>query len=294
MDIARAAALAPALAFAALVGCGGSERIDRAQYLHQADASCAATQTRALAGGQPLSLDALGRRLDASHAALRDGARGLHELRERLGDPVPAAIARFDRRVNSVVAAMRTLAADAELGDGAAVRKHAERLRTRAASLYEAARAAGLKVCGRGGNRAADRALFVAYRTQYLVHRDYMELNNGLIQRELEGRAGAAAFTRAFGELMQRLGWFRDDLADLAPPRELVAAHRAVQRRTSATLRSGRAVRAAIPRLRNADGAVIAIADRFDADLARLGAADARLRRLLSAKAPADSASQRS
>ena len=130
MDIARAASLASALAFAALAGCGGSDRIDRAQYLREADASCAATQTRALAGGQPLSLDALGRRLDASHAALRDGARELHELRERLGDPVPAAIVRFDRRADPVVAATKTLAADAELGDGAAVRKHAERLRS--------------------------------------------------------------------------------------------------------------------------------------------------------------------
>ncbi len=293
MDTARAAPLASALAFAALAGCGGSDRIDRAQYLREADASCAATQTRALAGGQPLSLDALGRRLDASHAALRDGAGRLHELRGRLGDPLPAAIARFDRRADPVVAATKTLAADAELGDGAAVRKHAERLRTRAASLYRAARAAGLKACGRGGNRAADSALFVAYRTEYFVHRDYMELSNRFIQRELEGREGAAAFTRAFGELMQRLGWFRDDLANLEPPRELAAAHRAVQRRTADALRSGRAVRATIPRLGNADAAAIAIAYRFDADVARLGGADARLRRLLSAKAPRDPAARK-
>jgi hypothetical protein len=286
--------LALVWALGAVAGCGGSDRIDRAQYAREADERCAATQTRAAAGGQPLSLDALGRRLATSHAALRDGAGSLHDLRDRLDDPVPGAISTFDRSIDPVVSVTKMLLDDAQLGDVVAVRKHAERLRRRASSLYDAARAAGLEECGRGGNRAADRALFVAYRTQYLVHRDYLELNNRLVERELRGREGRAAFVRAFDGLLQRLEYFRDDLAQLAAPRELAEAHLALERRTADVLRSGRRVRAAIARDGAQSGDLPATADRFDADFARLGAADGRLRRLLSGTSPTDASTRSS
>ena len=284
MKVTRGALMAPAAAMAvAVAGCGGgSDAIDNARYVRDANRICAETQAKAAAGGQPLSMFQLHRRLQASHRAQLTGARRLRALREDLADAPSAKVKAFDRRVMPVVAMTMNLADDAEFVDARAVAKHAEKLRRRSAALYEAAQAAGLEQCGRGGNRAADRALFVAYRVGYYEHRDEISLQTAVAGRRLSASDSPGEFIRNLDDYSHDVRSFRHNLAQLAPPTDLRGMHRSLRRAVARILRSEAGVRAVVRNIPSRGVRdLLASLHVAQADERRVNHLDKRLRRLL-------------
>jgi hypothetical protein len=287
VKVTRGALAAPAVTMVvALAGCGGSDGIDNARYVRDANRICAQTQAKAAAGGQPLSMFELKRRLQASHRALLTGARRLRALREQLAAEPSAKVKAFDRRVMPVVSMTMNLADDAEFVDGRAVGRHAEKLRRRSASLYEAAQAAGLQQCGRGGNRAADRALFVAYRVGYLEHRDEISLQTAVAGRRLSASDSPAEFIRNLDDYSHDVRSFRHNVARLTPPTDLRRMHRSLRRAIARILSSERHVRSVVQNIPSSSvGDVVASLHVAQADERRINHLDQRLRRLLTPKA---------
>jgi hypothetical protein len=145
--LATLALLALALAIG---GCGGDERLSRAELAEQAGALGRAVQRRLAALPQPRSLPEL--RLHA-RAAGELTASGVERLRElRPPDELEDAYERYLARAQRVVDLLDELAAAAGAGDGAA----AERLLGEigaAAETRALARAAGIAPCEREGDR---------------------------------------------------------------------------------------------------------------------------------------------
>lgn len=283
MKVTRGAPLALSAMVVALAGCGGSgsDGIDGARYVREANKICASTQAKAAAGGQPLSMFELKRRLQASHRALLTGARRLRTLRAELADAPSAEIKAFQRRVMPVVSMTTTLGEDAEFVKPEAVARHAEKLRRRSAALYRAAQAAGLEHCGRGGNRAADRALFVAYRVQYLDRNDEASLQTALAWSEIKGTRSRETYLRGLATYLGGLRTFRDDLRQLRPPRDLRRAHRALRGRLAKLLRGGEAIRAGFLALPAGRVALLRTIHAVGADETRADRSEQRMRRLL-------------
>lgn len=285
MKVTHRALVAPVMAVVALAGCGGSDGIDTARYVRDANRICADTQAKAAAGGQPLSMIELHRRLEVSHRAQMTGARRLRALREDLADAPPAEIKAFDGRVMPVVSMTMNLYDDAESVDGRALARHAEKLRRRSAALYEAAQAAGLQQCGRGGNRAADRALFVAYRVGYLEHRDEASLQSELAGRRLSASDSPGEFIRNLDDYSHDVRTFRANVARLAAPTDLRLTHRSLRRAIASMLRSEADLRAMVRNIPSRGvGDLLASLHMAQADERRLNRIDKRLRRLLTPK----------
>ena len=222
-----------------VAACGAadpaSQQRSRSSYLHAADAVCEKTNRLVRRDAQrPKTTTSLSRSARNSRTKLKAATTRLHALRSQLGDASSDPIDAFDRRLDPFVAGVGRLER-AEAGKERA--RAAGRLRRSGASLFAAARAAGLKHCGRGGIAIAERAVFLDYREGYLRIDDRRVARAERFVKAHPLRGGH--YSRA--NYRQYTNLHRDELdamAELVPPRKLRRAHQAYRRSLARVLRT--------------------------------------------------------
>jgi hypothetical protein len=172
------------LLVAAVAGCGGDDgptteerRAAMAKWQQQADAACARAERAIVALGEPIDAKDVDRIVVRATPHLRRAAESIRKLRTPPGEaakvePVLEALDRLERPLDDV-------GKWSEVGKREEVVKAATRWRAEGAALERAADAAGLRVCGRDGQRdaTADAILAPIYATQL------NELGNNLAVR---------------------------------------------------------------------------------------------------------------
>ncbi|MDX6689913.1 MAG: hypothetical protein QOG15_1370 [Solirubrobacteraceae bacterium] len=267
-----------------VVSCGGPSQAQtrdrRAAFVRDADEVCDAAFAKLAGGSQPRSYEALRDRMNRDAAALTSSGKDLHHLRDKLGDSASPQISAFDDRLDAVPTATARISQDAELHDAGATRHSARRLREAYDALYRAAGKATLRRCGRGGNRAADLALFTVYRDEYVtVHADAILR----LERRQGGVQNFDAFHRYLRSGLRVFANYRRRLARLAPPKVLRHSHRLLLRRSTRALRTGHRLLALLDRGQiaaiNGGGRALLLALIHQAN--RSDAAEASIRRIL-------------
>lgn len=230
---ARARWIALVLAGAVATGCGGpsdeERRSGEARYTRAAESTCERTN-RAVARHEqrPKNIDRLVFSIERTRASLTDGYARLHRLHDRLGDASSSEIDAFDRALDPFLTAIDALTVRV-LDDDLA--RAAADVRRRGDTLHRAARAAGLRSCGRGGNAIAERAVFVVYRRGY-TNADLRSRRSRANARRLSARDGSS-YNRRINDALRRL---YDDTGRLTPPTALRGLHQRVRRSLAALL----------------------------------------------------------
>jgi len=239
----RYAAWVAVLAAATVVlgACGGKSaqdvRAERATFVREADEICDKATDALARGEQPRDYTTLGTRLQRDQKTLRTAVSDLHGLRGELGDSASAQIEAFDRQTDAVLATAKPLAEHIELADSSAARHGAERLRRAYDGLYDAARKAKLRHCGRGGNRAADTVLFTIYRSEYVTVNSDVGLRQRFLDKDPKTFEAKRRYLRRSLTLLVN---YRKRIGRLAPPKVLRRSHRLLLRRLSGALRNAR------------------------------------------------------
>ena len=140
---------------------------DRAAFVRAADAVCEkANREVADDNPRPKYRKALEQSVTESRASLQAAAVSVHDLLGDLGDSSTSRIDAFDRAIDPFVTSLGSLATAFDTGQR---QRAATRLRRHGNALYQAARAAKLDRCGRGGNTIAERATFLDYREAHIL-----------------------------------------------------------------------------------------------------------------------------
>ncbi|MDQ3677413.1 MAG: hypothetical protein M3401_11525 [Actinomycetota bacterium] len=279
----RSAAWGVLAAAAVAVGaCGGPSdeevRDERANFVREADALCDATIDKLARGAQPSTYRALTERMKRDEKTLRSANADLHELREKLGDSASKQVVAFDRRLDAVHASTRRIGHNAERRDARGTRRSATRLRTSYDALYRAAGAAKLRRCGRGGNKAADLALFTVYRDEFLTVTADVNLRLRGLQ---DNPQTPEAFRRYLHRSLPLVGSYRGRMGHLSPPQALRRSHRLLLRRTTRAVGTARRLLRMLDR-GQLGGGVQLVAVRLGHQARLLDAADRAIRRILS------------
>lgn len=279
----RSAVWGPLLAVAAMAigGCGGpseeEKRDDRAAYVRDADKVCDTAIDKLAAGSQPRTYESLKDRVTRDEKTLGTAGDDLHELRDKLGDSASSEIKTFDERVDAVQTAMRRIADDADLRDATGTRRSAKRLRKSYDALYRAAGKVKLRRCGRGGNRAADVALFTVYRDEFFTAT--VDVNIAL--RGLRDNPQTPeAYRRYLHRSVPIVATWRRRVGRLSPPQVLRRSHRLLLRRTTRALGSARQLLKLLNRGQLGPGAQL-VALRLVRQADALDAAERVVRRIL-------------
>lgn len=257
------------------MGCGGSpsaeqRRADRAAFVRAADAVCEkANREFADDNPRPKYRKALEQSVTQSRASLQAAAVRLHDLLGDLGDSSTSRIDAFDRAIDPFVTSLGSLAT---AFDTAERRRAAIRVRRRGNTLYQAAQAAKLDRCGRGGNTITERAMFFDYREAYMLVDDATLKQIAGIDTSSTRSAfftGHRAVTRAARRQYRATG-------DMKPPRELRRLHQAVRRSLNAVLKTRALLTPSITRERG-----IVLFAQLDRQFPRYQRLERRLRRQL-------------
>jgi hypothetical protein len=224
-----------------VAGCGGPSeeraRADQARYARQSNAICREERAQArlaVSETTPTIYITLKVYANAARDGLKRAAAKLHGLRARLGDAGSAQIDAFDRALDPFVTSIGALAT---VEHGEPTRQAAERIRRRGDTLFDAAQAAKVTGCGRGGNAIADRAELVVYVAAYDRLQDSADArllrSHRRFKRSAAGSEGqeiaSAGITRGLGVLYRGMG-------RLDPPRQIRRYHQAYRRALRAVL----------------------------------------------------------
>lgn len=219
--------IALALAGTVVTSCGGpsdeQRHADEARYTRAANgARDKASRAVARHEQRPKDIDRLSFSIRDTRAALADANDRLHRLYARMGDSSSSEIDAFDGALDPFLTAVDALTVrvlDDELAAAAAG------VRRRGDTLYRAARAAGLRRCGRGGNALAERAVFVVYR------RGYTNAERQTRRRVAHAmRVAGGADPSYNGRLNDALRRLYDSSGRLTPPSSLRTLHQRVRR----------------------------------------------------------------
>ena len=132
--------------FALAAGCGGGERLSKAEFVAQADAICRRYEARLDALGQPMNVTELRSFADKALPIAKDGREDLGKLSPpaELEDSYDAWLDQGDEAIE-IVERLRDAAAD---GDNAAIEKIAADARRTDAEANRLARELGFEQCG--------------------------------------------------------------------------------------------------------------------------------------------------
>jgi len=233
----------------ALGACGGRSENDvqaeRATFVRKADAICDKAIAALARGEQPRNATTLDTRLQRDQKTLRFAVSDLHGLRKALGDSASPQIKAFDRQADVVLDTAHPIARHVRRIESSRARRGAEHLRRAYAGLYQAARKAKLRRCGRGGNRAADQILFTVYRSEYTTVNSSVNQRFGSLDQRPKSFEAYRRYLRGTVKLLDNL---RKRMGRLAPPKILRRRHRLLLRRTTRTLVSTRRLLALVNR----------------------------------------------
>lgn len=224
----RAALLCAALALGA---CGGEQSAEApVDFARAADAVCAQARDQIASAPQPRSLAEMGEVAQRGLTVVRGAVARLDALRSERAGTLPQGAQAFYGALPGVLAASEAVARATTARDAGASRRAARRLQAAGDRAFDAAQAAGLDSCGRGGNQAADAVLLAVYRHEYLlIHEDvgsrFSQL--GEPSESLEGSSEETlGLLREYQRRFKRLG----------PPSDLEEAHERLLARNDAAI----------------------------------------------------------
>lgn len=222
---ARAGAVGAVLGALLLAACGTSQEpvtAGREDFVRAADAVCESAREQVEAAPRPASLADLGDTARQGVDIVRGSITRLEGLRESSAESLPPRAGGYFAALPEVLAAAQATADAAAEVDAGASRRAARELREAGARAFEAAQAAGLDACGRGGNQAADAVLLAVYRDEFLLITQ--DVGSQLLQlEETPGTLEEAEETS--DESLRLLRQYQRRFGRLGPPSDLAERH---------------------------------------------------------------------
>ncbi|MCP9491513.1 MAG: hypothetical protein MSC31_16810 [Solirubrobacteraceae bacterium MAG38_C4-C5] len=222
----RAGAVGAVLAALLLAACGSPSEEEvttgREDFVRAADAVCESAREQVEAAPRPASLADLGATAQQGADIVRGTITRLDGLRESSAESLPPQAGAFFTALPEVLAAAEATADAAGDVDAGGSRSAARELQEAGGRAFEAAQAAGLDACGRGGNQAADAVLLAVYRDEFLlVTRD---VGSQLLQLE-ETPGTLEEAQKTSDESLRLLRQYQRRFGRLGPPSGLEERH---------------------------------------------------------------------